>query len=77
MAGNELGERESEVARGWLGMSRAREKERWLGVLGVARWLWTVKRREHSEKEREQRLSRDSRGRRTRVLENGLRKNFP
>ena len=32
----EIGERESEVARGWLGTSWAREKARWLGVLGVA-----------------------------------------
>ena len=76
-ASREIGERESEVAWGWLGTSWAREKTRWLGVLGVARWLGTVKRREHSEKKREQRLSRDSRGRRTRVLENGLRKKFP
>jgi hypothetical protein len=36
-ASREIGERESEVARGWLGMSWAREKARWLGVLGVAR----------------------------------------
>jgi hypothetical protein len=35
-ASREIGERESEVARGWLGMSWAREKARWLGVLGVA-----------------------------------------
>ena len=36
-ASREIGERESEVARGWLGTSWAREKARWLGVLGVAR----------------------------------------
>ncbi len=35
-ASREIGERESEVARGWLGTSWAREKARWLGVLGVA-----------------------------------------
>jgi hypothetical protein len=35
-ASREIGERESKVARGWLGTSWAREKARWLGVLGVA-----------------------------------------
>ena len=54
-ASREISERESEVAQGWLGMSWAREKARWLGVLGVARWLGTVKRREQIvKKEREQ-----------------------
>ena len=33
-ASREIDERESEVARGWLGMSWAREKARWLGVAG-------------------------------------------
>ena len=54
-ASREIGERESEVARGWLGMSWAREKARWLGVLGVARgagggwgWLGTVRKRAES-----------------------------
>ena len=50
-ASREIGERESEVAQGWLGMSWAREKARWLGVLGVAR---------DGEKEsREQRVRRE------------------
>jgi hypothetical protein len=55
-ASREIGERESEVARGWLGMSWAREKTRWLGVLGVAGggwrggwgWLGTVRKRAES-----------------------------
>ena len=48
---------------GWLGMSWAREKasrekkeREQARVLGVARWLGTVKRRADSEKERKQRL---------------------
>jgi hypothetical protein len=58
-ASREIGERESEVARGWLGTSWAREKARWLGVLGVPRgagggwrggwgWLGTVRKRAES-----------------------------
>ena len=71
LAGHDLGERESEQRRGV-----------WLGVTSWG-WLGKVRKRVDSEREREQRLrmrgvkwSR-TRGRRTRVLENGLRKNFP
>jgi hypothetical protein len=79
-ASREIGERESEVARGCWG---AREKARWLGVLGVARGLARVAR--DSEREsREQRVRRERAEMRemgrsrapSRVLENGLRKNF-
>ena len=52
-ASREIGERESKVARGWLGTSWAREKTRWLGVLGVARGLGTVKRREQTVRKRD------------------------
>jgi hypothetical protein len=84
LAGHELGERESEVARGagggsgcwrwlgvaqgWLGMSWAREKARWLEVLGVARgagggwgWLagWLGVARDSEKESREQRVRRE------------------
>jgi hypothetical protein len=67
-ASREIGERESEVARGWLGMSWAREKARWLGVLGVARgprggsgWLagWLGVARDSEKESREQRVRRE------------------
>uniref|UniRef100_A0A2N9I3U6 Uncharacterized protein n=1 Tax=Fagus sylvatica TaxID=28930 RepID=A0A2N9I3U6_FAGSY len=90
-ASREIGERESEVARGWLGMSWAREKARWLGVLGVARggsgWLagWLGVARDSEKESREQRVRREREEMRemgrsrapSRVLENGLRKIFP
>ena len=39
-ASREIGERESEVAWGWLGTSWAREKARWLGVARGAGGGW-------------------------------------